>query len=406
MGQGEYIAFHKLPNGEKEELSRDTFEQVYKILNHYSPAAIINRGSDKAAEECSYRYELIKTKIKEIDSTLEVVFIPRTLYELIFIRKCIKEDLKHGNICSFLEPSDHKPSRLRHLNGDQDQIKKYLEAESLEKAQRKCWHLAYFEDAGDNEDQNVKDVAFRLNKVIIKTLSPSSEGFTYQEISILAEKEIQFLKKYREKCSENFEKRKNDKNVHLIFSTSTPGPTTNFGYDFSCIKTMSIQNDTDAQLVRNAIALDCSKIAQHSFFLYRGSKFEKDSVVSLEDKDIAYSDSFGTSLFAGCIYDPGATAMYYMLNKKNDAYAISVPFTQLHLSPFYIPPTNTVAQLFGYGETFHSRTKAWKDFDLKKIDGINCAANHDKRDHLKSDLSKDEFIAQFQSYKNRAIQLK
>ena len=102
MGQGEYVAFHKLPSGEKKELSPETFEQVYKILVHYSPAALINSGSEQASKDCANRYESIKSKVKEIDSSLEIIFVPRTLIELIFIRKCIKEDLKHKGICSSL----------------------------------------------------------------------------------------------------------------------------------------------------------------------------------------------------------------------------------------------------------------------------------------------------------------
>jgi hypothetical protein len=79
MGQGEYIVFHKFPTGEKQPLSPETFEQVYKVLLQYSPAALTNNGSEKALEECANRYELLKAKLKEIDPTLEAVFITRTL---------------------------------------------------------------------------------------------------------------------------------------------------------------------------------------------------------------------------------------------------------------------------------------------------------------------------------------
>ena len=67
----------------------------------------MNNGSEGASEKCANRYELIKIKLKEIDETLEAVFVPRTLYELIFIRECIKEDLDHKNPCQFLNPEFH-----------------------------------------------------------------------------------------------------------------------------------------------------------------------------------------------------------------------------------------------------------------------------------------------------------
>ena len=63
MGQGEYVVFHKLPSGEKKQLSPETFEQVYKILIQYSPSALMNSDSEKASEDCTNRYELIKAKL-------------------------------------------------------------------------------------------------------------------------------------------------------------------------------------------------------------------------------------------------------------------------------------------------------------------------------------------------------
>jgi hypothetical protein len=85
MGQGEYVVFHKLPNGETKQVSPETFEQVYQILLQHSPAALV---------EGANRSELIKAKLKDLDPTLEAIFVPRTLLELIFIRKCIREDDK------------------------------------------------------------------------------------------------------------------------------------------------------------------------------------------------------------------------------------------------------------------------------------------------------------------------
>jgi len=194
--------------------------------------------------------------------------------------------------------------------------------------------------------------------------------------------------------------------VKEISSCSTPGPTTNFGFESTkgSIKPMGIRNETDAQII-DAIALDCSKIAQHSLFLYRGADLQKDSISCWSDKDTPYSLSYGSSLFAGCLYDGGATAFHYMRNRRN-AYAIAVPFDQLNDSPFFIPTTHTVAQLFGDGETFHARTKAWKDFDMEKIGGMNIGANGHMRDHLKSNLSKEALNTQFKTYKNKAFQLK
>lgn len=402
MGQGEYVVFHKSPTGEKQPLSRETFEKVYQVLLQHSPAALANSGSEKATEDCANRYELIKAKLNEIDSTLEAVFVPRTLYELFFIRKCIKEDLKHKGICPDLDPMSH-----RILLKSQMMDQKFLKEQQDRRLKRKCWHLSYFTDAGNNEDVGVKDVAYRLNKTILKTIEPTKEGLTHHDFLALAEKEIVFLKAHYNKGLEITEKLRKGEKVEVISSCNTPGPTTNFGCESQrgLIAPMGIRNESDAQIIRNAIALECSKIAHTSLFLYRGADFQKDSTSHWSNKDNPYSLSYGSSLFAGCVYDGSATAFHYMRNGKN-AYAVPVAFDQLNESPFFAPTTHTVAQLFGDGEIFHARTKAWKDCDLNKIRGVRGCANPNARDHLTSNLSQTELNSQFATYKNKAFQLK
>lgn len=406
LGQGEYVVFHKSLTGEKQPLSSETFEHVYQILLQHSPVALANSGAENAMEECANRYELLKAKLKEIDPTLEALFVPRTLYELFFIRKCIQEDLKHKKICSFLNPSLHTIS-LEDFDGDQQKYENYLRNKEVRQKERKCWHLCYFADTGDNQHAGVKNVAYRLNKAILKAFDPSSEGFTYQEFSALAKKEIKFLKAHYNNGLEIMEKLRRGEKVEHVSSCTMPGPTTNFSNETTrgIIKPMGIRNKADARIIRKAIALECSKLAQQSLFLYRGANFQNDVAFCWDDKDKPYSLSYGSSLFAGCLYDGGATAFHYMRRQQN-AYAIPVAFNQLNESPFFVPKTHTVAQLFGDGEIFHARTKAWKDVDLNEIGGIDMGANSHIRDHLTSNLSQTELNSQFEAYKNLALQLK
>ena len=392
MGQGEYVVFHQLPDGEKKELARETYEQVYQIFTRYSPAILMNSGSDQAIAECSNRYELIKGEVKAIDPSLEIVFVPRTLYELIFIKKCIKEDLIHKKICPFLNRSEHKMG-IKFFDGDQQKYDAHLSANATLQKERQCWHLCYFVDAGDHEHTGVKEVAYRLNQAITKTLSPAKEGMTHEEFSTHVEKKLEFLKAHY--------------NNSPISSSTTPGPTTNFATESTrgYINPMGIRDEADAQIIRRALALDCSKIAQNSFLLYRGADFQKDSVSCLNEKDRPYRLSYGTSLFAGCLYDGGASAFHFMRSCVN-AYAIAILFDQFNDSPFYIPPTNTVAQFFGDGEDFQGGTKEWKGFDVHMMRGVGGGAKSGQVGHLESNLSQEDLIAQFEHYMSEAIQLK
>ncbi|QLH35939.1 MAG: hypothetical protein HWD61_07185 [Parachlamydiaceae bacterium] len=56
--------FRQMPNGEKESLSQESYEQIYSLLIQYSPAAIINRSPEKAAEECEKGMKFLKRSLK------------------------------------------------------------------------------------------------------------------------------------------------------------------------------------------------------------------------------------------------------------------------------------------------------------------------------------------------------
>ncbi len=401
IGHGEYVVFHQ---DSKQIISKEKFETAFAILLHYSPAAIVKRA---AYDECANRYELMKAKIKELDPNLEVAFVPKSLYELFFIKKCIKEDLKHKSICPYLCPIEQTITPKFFANEGGDEVfANFLATKKEVQLKRKCWHLGYYVHEQNVPDTATKELAFRLNQVIVKALLPSKEGFTHQELASCTEKEFSFFKDYYNTCTKDIARNGNESK--LISSCTTPGPTTNFGYESNrgSIKAMCIRNDADAQIIRNALALECSEIAQRSFLLYRGSDFQTDSNLCRSNKDKPYSISYGTSLFAGCVYDGGATAYYYMRQAMKDAYVLSIPYDRLQTSPFYIPQAHTITQLLSDGESFHARTTSWKDFDITQLRGIQGGANYKQVDHLQSQLTQEEHTLQFQAYKNLAIQLK
>ena len=52
---------------------------------------------------------------------------------------------------------------------------------------------------------------------------------------------------------------------------------------------MGIRNDQDAQIIRNAVALECSK-AGHCFLMYRGTKnIKNDKPYCRDNPDIPFS---------------------------------------------------------------------------------------------------------------------
>lgn len=386
-GQGEYIVFHQLENGETRQPTPKTFERAYQLLLAHQPRSLARQSM----EACENRYALLNQALKRVDPSLQAAFVPKTLYELVFIRKIISEDLKHNSLCARVSPRVHEEALE-----DQDG---FNSTQAADIAKRKCWHICFFKDEGDDQHEGIKKIAFRMNKVLLKALKPSNDGFTFKDIQNFGENELTFLRTYYIETQE-----KKARGEHILWRNTDGGPATNFVQDkrYGGTFPMAIRDETVAQIVRNALTLDCSDRAKNSLFLYRGSNFEDDS---LSDGAKPYSLSYGTSLFAGCIFDGGATAFYYMRsNFADSAHAVNISFDQIDCSPFFVPQTNTLTQLYGYGEMFHARTKAWAGAQLKDISGIQGEGDY-SRDHLASDLSKEALEAAFESYKDRAIQI-
>lgn len=408
MGSGEYIVFHQLSDNTATAPTKNTFEQVYQIFNQYAPGAIINnRGpSTTAMEHCMNRYEIIKALTKTIDPTLEIAFVPRTLYELVLIRKCMWEDLKNQSICDLANDRTHQ-EYLKDGQKAQGKHQQLLEKFAKTRLKNKCWHLCFFQGRDTNYDFAVEETAYRLNQALVKGFAPTSRGFTYQEFANFVEKEISFLRFYYHTTS--ILKSRMQKIDLFKEKALFGGPTASFSAHADGRNSMSIQTMEDAQIIREALALDCCRAAQTHFFLYRGATFQFDNLVlGASHENIPQSLSYGTSLFAGCVRDVTATPFYYMRYANgNDAYVIPIPFDQLNSSPFYIPTTNAIAQLFASGELFHGRSKFWRGADMQSVGGIMSSPERLKEaTFLQSNLTKDQLNEHFLQYKKGAIHLK
>jgi hypothetical protein len=153
------------------------------------------------------------------------------------------------------------------------------------------------------------------------------------------------------------------------------------------------------------IKLESSELATSSILLCRASKYETDSVRHLQKTDEGISLSFGTSLFAGAMYDVGA--MVWNLLRDRSAYVIPVPIEQFSLSGIYFPPSNTICQLFGKGEVFHARTMV--PVGQKRVHGIDplgMLGNLCNIDHLYTTMSLSEIEAGFDKLKKDAVNIR
>jgi hypothetical protein len=375
-GYGEFVVFRE----DHGEVDKETYLKVYEIFNDHSLAAIAKRnaGVPNVADIYKNRTESIKEKVKAIDSTLKIAFIPRTLYDLILLNKCIKEDVKNDyTACPLL---------------DQPRWGK------MKKTREKCWHANYFPNQGNNNSPDVKDVAFRLNRSIAKNIIKYKTGCTFGEFLKATNKEIKFLEDFAQ----------TDTIVDVKHLCRNQGPAYRF-HSKARMERMALKSERQAQIIRNAVAFECSTLAQVTQPIYRSSDNKKgDTVVeSTDEGDVVRTKSFGTSLFAGALHDPGASVITYThQNPSYDFFIIPVPVSEHESGPVFIPQTNAICQFSGYGESFHARTRAWKGFDVKKVLGVDGVIGEDiYGDHLKSDLSKEQLKRKFEEYKSKSINL-
>ncbi len=321
-GYGEYIVYKahdKTPLRDKK-----TYGRCYQVLLQA-----------KQISEESKKQEFLKRELAQIDPAIETLFIPRTLYELCFIEKCAKETLRLGKTCENV---------------------KYCR---IDAPKPRCWHGAYFLDFGNDQDEIIIDLAYRLNKSVIKNLRSASPGaLSYEQITSLANEKLAFLHSCHEASRSKISKQLQESGGF------TDGGIMNNMIDESergLCRPIGIATDKMKELVLNAIALECSTVAKGKLILYRGANISAEKPLEYDAKGrvaFVHSHSYGTGLFSGGMYDPGASAFYYLRKKDKNGFAVLVPQEEAVDSPFAIPTTHPLCQIFGRGEKWHPRSRA------------------------------------------------
>ncbi len=383
MGYGEYVVFYNSNHDYPEkEIEQETFNKIHEIFNAYSPSI----GTCEE-EELEDRYANIKKHVQKIDDALEIAFIPRTLYELFLVRKCMKEDFSRKKHCPKIGRSlmGHK------FSGEHDFFS--VEEVQNEKHHRKCWHIGYFLDSENrsyNNNKHVQEIAYRLNKNIVKNLGVTEAGYSLKKLLQHTKDKIVFLKEARIKYQQ-------------LESKLIPSQIRDL---------VTVQGFLDkkyARVIKNTVALECSQKAQNALLFYRGSRLAVDHVAAKKSKYDAHCLSYGTGLFAGSMYDGGergATVMHYMSIKNNTAHVMVVPYKERSASPFYCPHQNAIVQFYGAEEFFHARSKVWGGCNaLKRISGIipQTKVLPEQWVHLQSKQKKSELVREFEKYKKNAF---
>lgn len=349
-GYGEFVVSSKKGGF----ISQETFNTVQPLILKYQ--------DDKE------RIKKINEEVSKISKDLQVTFIPRTLYELIFVSKVIKSDK---------------------IEIEVNKGKAFYEKEVVIGFSQKSF-----------KDIKPAPLAFKVNNLIVKELKLCKKPIlTFEKISKHTKEKIEeFVKVYEDRP-----KKIDTRNYTLREYFELPGRTN--GCDG-----IAFLDERRKNIVRNMVALECSEEAKNAYIICRGASdflffdttLPKDTLVS---KNNIISVSFGTSLFAGIVNGENrtSTVFTYQASYESDSYAVFVPKSDTS-PPFYIPKENAVEQFLGSGEAFHARTKAAKGENILTSTGCIAGVNiREAQDKIKSEFTREELHQKFTQYKRSAI---
>lgn len=320
-GYGEYVVYSKDPN---LEISKDIYDICFKVLENQRISS----------EKIDRPWKLHK-EIQRINPGAEIAFIPRTLYELLYIRASIEEELEDRKICPLQNACFHEVFKEGRWRDPKEKI-------------NRCWHLCRYDDKTplDDQKETLRNLAFRINQLAVHTWKPKT-FFTGAQITTFTENEIEFLKNHYRTFLDIFRKQMDNQTF-----CGSRGAAVNFGLKESLglgviCTPMGVRNDSDAQIIRNTTALECDKIARNAHVLYRGGDlFKPDCLTSI---------SWGTSLFGGAFLDGTACVFHYATHIGRKVYALVIPQKEAS-APFYIPSRHPIRHLFSTGEFHHARS--------------------------------------------------
>lgn len=420
-GYGEYLIYRLCSDGQKEAITTQEYEKIYSIIEN-------SRSLD--GEEISQdRHAYLQAKIQEqLGHDVHLAFIPRTLYELIYAKQCIQEDIDK-KICSHA-----RGTNILWALQEDDWFEKFNKGVSKAEFVKGCmekgfWQQCLFDDKDylnnftakgsyDYREKHIKAVAAELNRVALSHFKKcSTEIFTYSDFKEVNHEILSFMKELHNPESELHAK------VQKISPTSA-GAYGGIAKDFAEEKTkvwgkadqypMGIACQRHEQIIQKAMQLECSAEAINSFIFYRGGVFSNDKLIKEEESwngkisTTANSLSYGTSPYAGFLYDGGGTAFHFMRRHSVDAQAFIVPMKKQKLgkTPFHFYNVHPLIQLMSRGEIFHVRTKIWNMNSKGKVSGFESTVEDVYFENcLKSQDTQEKMEKRFQKYKNKAYLL-
>jgi len=359
-GYGEYV----IRSINRKELSKETFLHAQTILKEFHVYEWATTHSNQTEQN---RVNQLNSKIGTLG--LELVFIPKTLFELCLLSEIMGEEFKKLN--KFTQ--NHQRT--------EEEINEFIK--ESKKMDENSWITSRVSLEG------VNDSSYRFNQLFVEMLDKKqykNKVLSMGEINELLEEKIKYI---QDECA----KYKpwitcNDRSLIAHFAgNSSKG----------ILKNMTITEEA-ATVLRHAVHIESHETIKGKVLLYRGGNLQKDAPISKDSNGACYSLSYGCSMFAGVVTDEGATAWTYMLRPENHAYMIPVDPRQNHDQPlFYVPLPISIGTILNdeKGEHFHGRSRVFKTLTPTVFGYQNGEVTNYDQAPYKSSLNQKVFVNHF-----------
>ncbi len=376
------------------------YKKASEILESYQVIRWIEKHPEQTPQQ---RIEALENELHQLDPRLEFTFIPKTLYELFFLRQTIDEDVEKAKNFPYKDPQRPTEDELNSVRyrcysnrNSWLKFKKRVKGVPVKEEELEDFYgplIVRHKEENPEKRVRLKEISHRLNGAIQNQLNKFPRNLTMGQINELLEEQISFFKDH----GTRFEP--------LVNSVS-PGPSSHFTTESERggLRPMKVADDGMANIFRHAVHLECSEEARGKAVLYRGGNIGKDTPIR---EGRCFSLSYGVSPFAGIVQDPGATAYHYMRTRKRDAYALLVDPKDPNDSELFHAPPSFLSSIFEEGEYFHGRSKAYLIPEGGSVYGHNLGGSFTYKEFPhKSKLPKDRFTHLFQEKMRRAYLLK
>lgn len=375
-GYGEFIVYHK----KGKEISKELYLKANKILQLF--------------RNVPNRVPKIQKKLRELDKDLKIRFVPRTIYEMIYVRNCIEEEMSQKK--TFQNSNVRDKNQLEFFSGKkiENQTK---EQKETDRRLKESWNwVSYNQDTSDYQKllQEKKkaglQLSYKMNNFLSKT-HPKKGFYSGKEIKKMTEDNIQWFQEHYENeivyssefqiqnCHQPsvlFTKPKKKllqlKYYKESFSEALSEYTNRDRWkivDQAAEETLGLPYKESYSILSNAVGLECSTVAQNATLVYRAGNFEMDhhlNPVATSEREAFESKSlsYATGLFPGYITDVTACALYYGVNREytggqgRDVFITIIPHSEKHNSVIHTPEEeSTMTQFSGCNDMWHARTR-------------------------------------------------